>query len=209
MTDGQSRLHHALFVRDICDLNVASAESPPKAHGTDAQPHLRLDPTRSAAVAVEWLSWWRELVNLQVRLHDTHSAGTAPATLDRGSLHGFTRELADRYGLTLRSWDEQAWLAGRPALAEAVSLASLRFSAATDAPPCAKASYEAMKSVAKELISERQVQPDQVKLLFIGLPVPGTWWHLWSPGVVLVAEDTLRSGTRSRAILRNGYSSAL
>ena len=209
MTDGQSRLRRALFVRDIYDLNVTAEESPPKAHGTDAQPHLQLDPTKRAVLAVEWLSWWRELVNLQVRLHDTESAEEGPVAFDRSSMPRLTRELADRHHSVLEAWKKQQWLAGRPDLAEAVAMARAGFAATPAAPNCANASYEVMKSVAEDLIFDRHVQPDQVKLLFIGLPVPGTWWHLWSPGVVLVAEDTLRSDTRSRAILRAGYLSAL
>ena len=66
-----------------------------------------------------------------------------------------------------------------------------------------------MKSVAEEVIAERRVESSKVRLLLVSLPVPGSWWHVWSPGVVLVAEDAVRGGAQATEVLRAGYLSAV
>ncbi|MDX6230900.1 MAG: hypothetical protein QOI76_4290 [Frankiales bacterium] len=196
---GSSALHRALYVRDVCALQIAAAESPPRAHGVYPRVRPRLDRAAQVAAASEWLSWWHALVDLQARLYDPAEAGM---TL------GARRRL-DRHLAISRSWDERAWMTERPALARAVAVASETFAAGTAPRSGVHAPYEVMKSVAEEVIAERHVEPSKVRLLLVSLPVPGKWWHVWSPGVALVAEDAVRGDAQATEVLRAGYLSAV
>jgi hypothetical protein len=196
---GSGALHRALYVRDVCGLQIAAAESPPRAHGVHPRVRPRLDRTDQVAAAEQWLAWWHALVNLQARLYDPTAAGMALGA----------RERLERHQAIRRSWDEQGWMTERPALARAAAVASESFAAGRASGVVAHAPYEIMKSVAEEVIAERRVEPSKVRLLLVSLPVPGRWWHLWSPGVALVAEDAVRGESQATEVLRAGYLSAV
>ncbi len=196
---GSGALHRALYVRDVCGLQVAASESPPRAHGIYPRVRPRLDRTDERDAEVQWLAWWHALVDLQARLHDPVTAGMRLSARERFERHQSIR----------RSWDEQAWMTERPALARAVAMGSESFAVGTASSVVARAAYEIVKSEAEKVITERRVEPGRVRLLLVSLPVPGKWWHVWSPGVALVAEDAVRGEADATEVLRAGYLSAV
>ena len=192
-------MHRALYVRDLLGLRIAAAESPPRAHGVYPRVRPRLDRADQGSIDAEWLSWWHALVDLQARLHDP----AAPVAA-LGARKRLERDQAIR-----RSWDEQAWMAERPSLARAVAAASDAFAAGTASRVGARVPYEIMKSVAEEIIVERHVDPDSLRVLLVSLPVPGRWWHMWSPGVALIAKDAVRADREAAEVLRAAYLSTI
>ena len=201
-----SPLSRALFVRDVCDLPVPRfASLPPRM----TEPHpvasaaLCLEEQREAAI--EWRRWWLSTVDLHVRLSGGYCT---------------PRQSAWR-----RDWDlpfedvgagpSYEGLADRPALRKAVLASVVHWpgwvEAETRRGSCGTVDpyWPQVTDIADAVIAEHAVSPALVRGLVFTVPVQGTWWSRWSPGVVVCTRAAACDEPTEREILRDVFASSI
>lgn len=200
-----SPLSRALFVRDVCGLPVTESPAmPPRMAEEQPEVSGRLSPDERLAAGDAWVRWWTLVVDLNVRLQGGYA---------------MRRQSAWRRDLVLPKeaigcGPDYEDLADRPALQKAVLAALTRWPEWTEERTRACSAglnepyWPQVNRVVDAVIADNQIAPHLVRALVFTLPMAGSWWSRWSPGVVVCAESAPADPTVERALLRDAYESS-
>lgn len=198
-------LSRALFVRDVCGLPTTESPAlPPRLVEERTEASGQLSSSERLAAGMAWERWWEGTVDLNVRL----SGGYA---LPRPSRW---RRDAALPAAPIGCGPDYEDLADRPALRKAVLVAlaywpewtAQRTRACSDG--LNEPHWPQVTMAAEAVIADHQIPAHLVRALVFTLPMAGSWWSRWSPGVVLCAESAPADPAVEREILRDAYVSS-
>jgi hypothetical protein len=199
-------LHEALFARDRAGLDVPPSPDvpPPLAEewlAGESQPGLAaLSTAGLAAAAGQWLTWWRQLLAVEVRLVDSRP----PPDAELATIQALSRSL---YASRIFDSPDFGSLASAPEL-QAVAIATRRALLPRPKGRGGSFEYHLIRSIAEQTAADYGLPIDAIDARAHVLDVQGSWWHVAGPGCVLcspaattdpaVAADLLRAAFTSR-----------
>lgn len=203
-----SDLHAALFARDAAGLGVPpSADVPPPLAAEwlagELPPGLAaLTGTRLAAAAGQWLTWWRQLLAVKVRLVDSEpppGADVQTTLAWAGSL--YRSEVFDP-----PDFDSLAWA---PELRAAVAASQAAGPRPRPKDRIGSFDYRIVRTIAEQSAADFGVSVDAVDATAHVLDVRGVWWHVAGPGCVLCSPAATTDPAVAAELLSAVFTSRL
>lgn len=204
--------HLALYVRDALNLPVTDSDDlPPRLDGTVPDRSGALPGADRAAAAEQWTAWWRDIVDVEARLHT--AAPDAP--VQSGADHA--RTVREALATVLPEPADFAALAHAPALQGAVSgvfAEGTRFVEKHrrdllfhDRPR--QLPWVLLSATAEQVAADRHVPITSLHGQLMVLMVQGSWWTLHSPGVALASVAAARDRSIAVDLVTRAFISAL
>jgi hypothetical protein len=202
-----SDLHAALFARDAAGLGVPpSAEVPPRLAAEwlagPLPPGLAAQSADTmAAAAGQWLTWWRQLLAVKVRLVDSEP----PPGADMATRLAWAESL-----YLSEEFDPPDFgsLAGAPELRAVVTATQ----GAWPPRPTDRSDsfdYRLIRGIAERTAADFGVPIDAIDARAHVLDVQGVWWHVAGPGCVLCSPAATSDSAVAAELLSAVFTSRL
>lgn len=204
-------LHIALFVRDAAHLAVLQSADVPPLLASDMPDHAEvLSADERAVAATQWVTWWRQLVDHEVR--------EVRLPRDRGGGQDARTRGRAKFERLQKVFDppEFGSLGNMPALRSAVVriyVDAVDWSNSPEQrsrdPEQGAIGWSLVRSVAESIASDQGVSLDVLDAALIVLDVEGPWSHIAGPGCALCSNVVPADLQAARTLLNDLFISGL